>query len=1538
MPILKSTSLGDRVWEDTNANGIQDDGENGIPDVTVRLYTCLSDGSTGTLVTTTTTDANGNYLFPDLAPGTYKVEFVAPNGYVYSTQDATVDSADSDADANGLTGCYTLDPGEHDTSADAGLYQTASLGDYVWVDTDEDGQQNETNTGLNGVTVNLKDGLGMVISSTVTANDNNGNAGYYLFDGLIPGDYSVEFIKPADYNFTRQDQGDEASDSDVDQATGMTVTTTLTSGENDLSWDAGLVQVKASLGDKVWYDADADGLQDANEMGIAGVTVTLKGGGTDGVLGTADDTTETTTTNAAGNYLFDNLNAGEEYKVIFSDTPDGYEYTTPNVNGNSQDSIDSDAVPMVADNTDMILEMLFDNANLDSSTSGNNHSGSVVGDPVFANGMMTLDGNGDGIKISKTGSLNDNTPERTIHIRFKADDVNGTQVLYEEGGSWRGMNVYIDAGNLYLGGWSGNNSSTVGTYLSTDIVAGAWYDVSLVLDAGASVTPDGLKGYLNGVEFGSADITQIGSHGNGSGIGIVNAGTKLHTGNTNGQNAFAGMIDDVRVYDRALSEDEVTSLAGDIAMTQTVTLAPGEHNPTLDAGLYQTASLGDYVWVDTDEDGQQNDGNTGLNGVTVNLKDSNGDIVATTVTADDSNGNAGYYLFDGLIPGDYSVGFVKLAGYDFTTQDQGGDASDSDANQATGMTATTTLTSGENDLSWDAGLVQVKASLGDRVWEDTDADGVQDNGENGIPDVTVRLYTCLSDGSTGALVTTTTTDTNGNYLFPDLAPGTYKVEFVAPNGYVYSTQDATVDSADSDADANGLTGCYTLDPGEHDTSADAGLYQTASLGDYVWVDTNEDGQQNDGNTGLNGVTVNLKDSNGDIVATTVTADDSNGNAGYYLFDGLIPGDYSVGFVKPAGYDFTTQDQGGDASDSDANQATGMTATTTLTSGENDLSWDAGLVQVKASLGDRIWYDTNENGRQDSGEGGVAGVTIDLRNQVNGTILATTVTDNSGNYLFDNLDAGYYAVDIRESTLPTDYEFTTSNATTDTLDSDADSLGRMALTYLSAGENDLSWDAGIVKKAAPLGKIGDRIWYDANGNGRQDLDLNEGGVAGVTIDLRNQVNGSILATTTTNSMGNYLFDNLDAGYYAVDVRESTLPTGYEFTTRNATSDNLDSDADSAGRMYTTYLSAGETDRTHDAGIVKPAPVLGSIGDRVWHDRDRDGYQDYDEPGIQGVGVSLWKQYSNGYQEYVATTSTDHYGNYHFGNLEAGTYQIWVNGSSLPLQGYYFTRQNAANDNYDSDVDGIGQSGWFQLSAGEHDNSWDAGAYYCPIAVDLNGDGIQTLGLDVGVTFDMDNDGAVENTGWLSGDDAFIVNDANGNGIIDDRSEMFGGDNTGDGFRKLAEYDSNGDGVVDTSDAAFDQLQVWQDRNENGLTDEGELGSLADAGIASLDVRFETRVEGDETNDNGNRLLDWSSAETAEGDSVDLVDVYFAKETVDLSGVAELTQEQSAGGSDGLELAADDQLDFAYDAGPSSIVDDVEIPEIVMVGSADDQYVI
>ena len=158
---------------------------------------------------------------------------------------------------------------------------------------------------------------------------------------------------------------------------------------------------------------------------------------------------------------------------------------------------------------------------------------------------------------------------------------------------------------------------------------------------------------------------------------------------------------------------------------------------------------------------------------------------------------------------------------------------------------------------------------------------------------------------------------------------------------------------------------------------------------------------------------------------------------------------------------------------------------------------------------------------------------------------------------------------------------------------------------------------------------------------------------------------------------------------------------------------------------------------------------------------------------------------------------------------------------------------------------------------------------PIAIDLNGDGIQTLSVDEGVEFDILNTGAKVQTGWISGEDALLAVDNNNNGQIDNRSELFGGD-IGEGFSKLATFDSNGDGFVDTNDADFSELEVWQDTNENGYTDEGELSGLESKGIASLDTSY-TDVIGFDAH--GNIHGEHSSATLADGSTVDLVDVYF-----------------------------------------------------------------
>ncbi|MEZ5691983.1 MAG: hypothetical protein R3D71_10030 [Rickettsiales bacterium] len=123
---------------------------------------------------------------------------------------------------------------------------------------------------------------------------------------------------------------------------------------------------------------------------------------------------------------------------------------------------------------------------------------------------------------------------------------------------------------------------------------------------------------------------------------------------------------------------------------------------------------------------------------------------------------------------------------------------------------------------------------------------------------------------------------------------------------------------------------------------------------------------------------------------------------------------------------------------------------------------------------------------------------------------------------------------------------------------------------------------------------------------------------------------------------------------------------------------------------------------------------------------------------------------------------------------------------------------------------------------------------PLILDMDGDGVE-LNARLGVSpfYDIDADGFAEQTGWARGDDAFLVRDLNANGIIDDVSEMFG-DVTTSGFDALRVLDSNNDGVINAADNEFSTLLLWQDVNENTLTDAGELTSLNAANDNYVDI--------------------------------------------------------------------------------------------------------
>ncbi|WP_319507601.1 SdrD B-like domain-containing protein [uncultured Methanolobus sp.] len=463
--------------------------------------------------------------------------------------------------------------------------------------------------------------------------------------------------------------------------------------------------------------------------------------------------------------------------------------------------------------------------------------------------------------------------------------------------------------------------------------------------------------------------------------------------------------------------------------------------------------------------------------------------------------------------------------------------------------------------------------MGDLVWEDLNVNGIQDPGEPGIAGVTVNIYSC--DGN---LVDTTVTDAVGNYNFI-AEEGDYFVEFEAPVGYVFTPQDQGADDAmDSDADATtGQTVCTILDPEEIDYTWDAGMHQLASIGDFVWEDLNANGIQEENETGIDGVTVELYDSANNLLATTVTY--SNG---FYQFTGLTPGEYSIGFVPPAGYFFSPQDQGADDTiDSDADITTGRTDPGVIGSGEVDNTWDAGLYQP-ASIGDFVWEDLNVNGIQDAGEQGFSGATVQFYDCY-GNLLAMTITDGTGFYQFSGITPGEYYV---EFILPPGYFFSPQDqGTDDSTDSDADiASGLTTCIFLGSGVDYQGRDAGVT--SIQWGGIGNLAWNDLNNDGIQDT--NESGIPNVTVELYD-CESNHLATTITDSNGTYQFIGLESGNYSVGF---VLPAGYIFSLQDqGTDDTADSDADPATGLTTCIeVNPGEIDMTLDAGFLEIMPGI------------------------------------------------------------------------------------------------------------------------------------------------------------------------------------------------------------------------------------------------------------------------------------------------------------------------------------------------------------
>lgn len=1158
--IYRKAEFSGRVWKDLNGNGIQETGEPSLSGLNINL---LTSGSVF-IIDTKVTDAQGKYKFDNLDPDKYIFFVEAPDSsYVFTKKNATVDETkDSDVNSDSRSDDITLYSGDSQANWDAGMHR-AIIGDYVWQDMDGDGIQDSGEPGINGVSVKLLDQTDKEIESATTATGGPGNkAGYYLFTDLDEGAYRVKFdIASAGFDKFSQKNvsgAPTASDSDADAA-GLTDQVFLAPGEIDDTIDAGMYKYGA-IGNFVWNDKDADGIQDAGEPGIQGASVNLLNKDM-GILNTA-------ITGVNGAYAFNNLDPGDYY-VQFSVLDGEYILSSKRASG-SNNGNDSNA-DQVLGITDKIT---LKSGQTDNSIDTGMHKasfGGFVWDDLDADGIM---GGGEPILPGTQVDLleGDETPildgslkpvttitNSSGYYEFNDLSPGNYKVRFLKSASYSFtlfQNPLDPAKNsdaeqttgvseiITLGAGDRDITYDAGMYIPVTIGDFVWEDTN-----GNGVQDNGENGVsgviVNLYKGGSKEAGRVtGADGSYSFAGLIPGSYTLEFVRPDGYEFTTASQD---AEDKDSDPDKILG-------TISITLTSGSDDYTLDAGLYRPVSIGSIVWEDSNIDGIRDTEDTGIEGAAVNLyKD--GSFTGMAQTDKD-----GKYSFTGLVPGNYSVEFLAPAGYEYTGLHKGGDSSkDSDAGLG-GKTQDIVLNSGEASTAVDAGFFR-RCAVGDFVWEDANGNGVQDPGEQGIGSVTVNLY-----DSKNVLMDTVSTVGDGSYSFLNLLPGDYRVEFMSPAGYEPSaaSKDGTIIPA-------GKSMVLTLVSGQVNYNMDAGFYRRGSIGDFVWEDRNANGIQDADEKGMGSVKVNLYDNAGTKLSETTTGPD-----GTYLFSNLIPGQYILEFIRPSGYVTTAAYQGTDAA-KDSNAGPGGKCDAALFSGQNIDSIDAGFrlgpSYTPADLGDYVWEDSNYNGIQDAGEKGIGGIVVNLINSY-GSKVSTVFTDSNGRYIFSGLFPGRYTIEFK---LPFGYEFTRrTQGGNPEEDSNAGPDGRTQAVDLVSGETDTTIDAGLFKS----GEIGSIVWEDIDKNGIRDP--GEEGVPGVTVNLYNS-DGNKIKTAVTALDGTYRFTGLIPESYRVGFEK---PSGYEFTMPLQGDDSSkNSKAGENGLTNTIVLSSGQIEGTINAGLYK-----------------------------------------------------------------------------------------------------------------------------------------------------------------------------------------------------------------------------------------------------------------------------------------------------------------------------------------------------------------
>lgn len=1216
--LVKGLSVGDVVYEDTNFNGLRDNGEPGIKDVTVELWDPGADQAIGgigpnsdLMLRSATTGALGQYHFDNLQPGKFFMRVLMP-------------------------------------------------------------------TALNipgGNPVNLDNGI-----------DNDNNA------ASQPGGAGSPVFSPV-----------------ISLATGSEPTTDDGDADTDYTVDFGIFR-GMSVGNLVWQDTNDNGTRENGEPGIDGVSMELWTTGADNRIGGTDDMLlKTTTTSNGGAYLFTALPPVKIYVRIPS--------------------------PLAAQPLSSSSTVFLDNG-VDDDDNGHQVNGGAVYSPVVTLTAADEPGTGGGTYEETTidfGFLN-----VTPSIYVSATQADSIQSFSASTGLYTGSLVpafgnslsqgnadYGDVpyamelgqdGNWYVAHYGASNIrkiSPAGTDLGT-VLDNSTASVSLlaqftigpdgnfyVADAngGRIVRFQGPAGSNPGAPIGTAPFTFITQ----SGIEDLNFGPDgnlylvVQTSNTR----------EIRRYS-ATTGALLNTIVTD---TQLVDMVPGGQPIALISGM---DIQGSTLYGVNRSDGEIFSINLttpaapGLPQLIATISSAGKGQVDTRDVefnpADNKLYISGYHWGKPVNAGTYISGAllcVDVAGA------PNGSVSINEVPIPRPPGPNSEIWAGPRDLAIGRPFAPLPDSvaIGSVVWNDLDADGIQDAAEPGIPGVRVELWRDVNGNSADGAesrIGWTITDTNGHYYFSGQAPGVYQVQIpdsnfvdglpLAGSGYsspISSILDDQIDGDDSGRQpggpktlvssplitltpgteplGNGTTGAeharggeldnYTVDA-NGDMTIDFGFVEPGimGIGNLVFVDANGNNRFDVGE-GRDEAVIELYrwgDTPGvtQPVATTVTA-----NGGLFLFSNLWQGQYFLHLPAPQfeangnlrglfslpGFSTGDDDNGEDSRDSDTPWITGVSSglinlvrdsaptdngtetgfdsSTDLNDLNIDLTVDIGLFRPVA-LGNLVFADNNSNGRYDSGEG-QPGVRLELYadTQFPGVDnpLAFTTSDSVGRYGFSFLRPGNYMVHIPASQFLSNGPLYQRISILEGLVGDDDvgedgiNNGDPVLNGVSSlvislfpgnAPTDDSGETGFENTAdnqvdaatditidfgfqTPVG-VGNLVYIDSNENGFADAGE---GVDGVTVELYrgNQTPGfgiPIFSRITGNG-GRYFFDSLPAGSYILNIPPSEFEPGRPLY-----------GLESAAGVSSVTTVLDDNIPSNENGIDDPTPFLNGIRSGVF----------------------------------------------------------------------------------------------------------------------------------------------------------------------------------------------------------------------------------------------------------------------------------------------------------------------------------------------------